>query len=96
MMRRLIDLVLIVGILAAAGFGVYELGRHVDSTSNNLARRDSELNQHVYRPADPKGPSRHTIELVAVGVGGALGVMILVPFSSTLLRTRRRQRWRHT
>ena len=57
-MRRLIDLVLIVGILAAAGFGVYELGRHVDSTSNNLARRDSELNQHVYRPADPKGPSQ--------------------------------------
>jgi hypothetical protein len=33
---------------------------------------------------------------VAVGVGGAVGVMILVSFSSALFRTRRRQRWHHT
>lgn len=95
-MRRFIDLVLIVGIVAAAGFGVYQLGRHVDSTSNNLAKHDSELNQRVYRPSNPKGPSRHTVELVAIGVGGAVGVMILVSFSSALFRTRRRQRWHHT
>jgi hypothetical protein len=96
MMRRLIDMVLIAGILVAVGFGAYQLGKHVDGTSNNLARHDEELNQKVYRPANPKGPSRHTIELVGIAVGGALGVMILVSFSSALLRTRRRQHWRHT
>ena len=95
-MRRLLDLVLIAGILAAVGFGAYQLGRHVDSTSNNLAKHDSELNQKVYRPSDAKGPSRHTIELVGVAIGGAVGVMILVSFSSALFRTRRRQHWRHT
>jgi hypothetical protein len=95
-MRRLVDLVLIAGILVAVGFGAYELGTRVDTSSNNLAKQDSELNQKVYRPANPKGPSRHTIELVGIAVGGALGVMILVSFSSTLLRTRRRQSWRHT
>lgn len=95
-MRRPLDLVLIVAILVAVGFGAYELGKRVDTTSNNLAKQDSELNQKVYRPSNPKGPSRHTIEVVAIAVGGALGVMILVSFSSTLLRTRRRQHWRHT
>jgi hypothetical protein len=95
-MPRLTNLVLIAAILAAVGFGAYELGRHVDSTSANLAKSDSELNQKVYRPANAKGPSRHTIEVVAVAVGGAVGVMLLVSFSSALLRTRRRQRWRHT
>ncbi|HET7138363.1 MAG TPA: hypothetical protein VFI04_08400 [Gaiellaceae bacterium] len=95
-MRRLIDMVLIAGILVAVGFGAYELGTRVDSTSNNLAKHDSELNQKVYRPSNPKGPSRHTIELVGIAVGGALGVMILVSFSGALLRTRRRQHWRHT
>ncbi|HEU5363401.1 MAG TPA: hypothetical protein VFU56_08650 [Gaiellaceae bacterium] len=95
-MRRLIDMVLIAGILLAVGFGAYELGKRVDNTSSSLAKHDEELNQHVYRPQNPKGPSRHTLELVGVAVGGALGVMILVSFSSALLRTRRRQRWRHT
>jgi hypothetical protein len=94
--RRLLDMVLIAAILVAVGFGAYELGKRVDTTSSNLAKQDSELNQKVYRPSNPKGPSRHTIELVAIAVGGALGVMILVSFSSTLLRTRRRQHWRHT
>jgi len=95
-MRRLLDLVLVVAILAAAGFGAYEIGKSVDSTSANLARHDSELNQPVYRHANPKGPSRHTLEVVGLAVGGAAAVMILVSFSSSLLRTRRRQRWRAT
>jgi hypothetical protein len=95
-MRRLLDLVLIVAILAAVGFGAYEIGRQVDSTSNNLAQQDSELNQKVYRPSNPKGPSRHTLELVGVAVGGAIGVMIVVSLGSSLLRTRRRQRWHAT
>jgi hypothetical protein len=95
-MRRILDLVLIAAVLAAAGFGAYEIGRHVDSTSASLARHDSELNQHVYRPENPRGPSRHTIELVGIAVGGAAAVMIAVSFGSALLRTRRRQRWHAT
>jgi uncharacterized membrane protein len=96
MMRRLLDLILIAAILGAVGFGAYELGRNVDTTSNNLAKQDPELGQKVYRPSNPTGPSRHTIEVVAVAVGGAIGVMVLVSFGSSLVRTRRRQRWRAT
>jgi hypothetical protein len=95
-MRRLFDLLLIAAILVAVGFGAYELGNNVDSTSANLAKRDSELNQTVYTPQKAKGPSKHTIELVVVAVGGAIAVMILVSVGSSLFRTRRRERWHAT
>ena len=93
-MRRLVDLLLIAAILTAVGFGAYVLGQTIDSTSSNLAKHDSELNQNVYRHTQPKKPSRRTIELVAVSVGGAIAVMVLVSVTSTALRTRRRERWR--
>jgi hypothetical protein len=96
-MRRLLDLVLIAAILTAVGFGAYELGRRVDNTSNTLAKQDSELNQTtVSHHRNGSGPSRHTIEWVAVGIGGAVAVMIVVSFGGSLLRTRRRERWRAT
>jgi uncharacterized membrane protein SpoIIM required for sporulation len=94
--RRILDLFLVFAILIAVGFGAYELGRRVDATSNNLARSDSELNQKVYRHANPKGPSKHTIELIAISVAGAAGVMLVVSLSSSLFKTRRRQRWHAT
>lgn len=93
-MRRLLDLLLIVTILGAVGFGVYLVGTRVDTTSNTLARQDSELGQTVYHPTNPAGPSRHTIELFAIGVGGAAAVMLVVSVGSTLVKGRRRQRWR--
>jgi hypothetical protein len=95
-MRRVVDLLLIAAVLAAVGFGAYAIGTRVDSTSNDLAQHDSELNQTVYRPHHSSGPSRHTIELVAVAVGGAVAVMILVSAASSLVKTRRRQRWHAT
>lgn len=95
-MQRFVNAVLIAGILAGVAFGAYTLGNHIDSTSNSLASHDSELNQKVYRPAHNDGPSRHTIEIVAVAVGGAVGVMILVSAGGSLVRARRRERWRAT
>jgi hypothetical protein len=95
-MRRLLDLILIAAILSAVGVGAYVLGKRIDTTSNTLAKQDSELNQRVVRHSNPSGPSRHTIELVGAAVGGAIGVMIVVSIGSSLFRTRRRQHWRAT
>jgi hypothetical protein len=94
--RRVVDLLLIFAVLGAVGFGAYELGRNVDNTSNSLASRDSELGQTTYHRAKPKGPSRHTWELVGGGIAAAAGVMIVVSFGSAALRTRKRQRWHAT
>jgi hypothetical protein len=94
--RRLVDLFLIFAILAAVGFGAYQLGRNVDTTSNNLAKKDSELGQTTYHRANPTGPSRHTWELVGGAIATVAGVMIVVSFASALLRTRKRQRWHAT
>ena len=96
MARRVVDLFLIFAILGAVGFGAYHLGRNVDTTSNNLAKRDSELGQTTYHRASPKGPSRHTWELVGGAIATVAGVMIVVSFGSALLRTRKRQRWHAT
>ena len=80
-------------LLAAVGVGVFELGRHVDSASSNLAGKDSELSQPVSRPTHKSGPSRHTIELAAGAIGGAAGVIVLFSLGSALARPRRRT-WR--
>jgi len=94
--RRVIDLLLIALILTAIGFGAYAVGRSVDNTSNNLSKQDSELGQKTYHRASPKGPSRHTFELVGGAIAGAAGIMVIVSFTSAMLKTRRRQRWHAT
>jgi hypothetical protein len=94
--RRIVDLLLIAAILGAVGFGAYYVGRNVDTTSNNLAKRDSELGQTTYHRADPKGPSKRTLELVGGSVAAVAGVMIVVSLGSALLKTRKRQRWHAT
>jgi uncharacterized membrane protein len=94
--RRIVDLLLIAAILGAVGYGAYEVGRHVDSTSNTLAKQDSELGQTVYRPRNANGPSRHTVELIGISIAGAAGVMIIVSLAGAALRTRKRQRWHAT
>jgi hypothetical protein len=96
MIRRIFDLLLIGAILVGVGFGAYFVGKSVDTTSNNLAKQDSELGQTTYRPSNPKGPSKHTLELVGASVAGAAGIMIVVSFGSALMKTRRRQRWHAT
>ena len=96
MVRRIVDLLLIAAILGAVGFGAYQIGQSVDTTSNNLAKRDSELGQTTYHRADPKGPSRPTYELVGVSSAVVAGVMIVVSLGSALVKTRKRQRWHAT
>jgi hypothetical protein len=94
--RRIVDLLLIAAILGAVGIGAYYIGHNVDRTSNNLAKRDSELGQTTYHRADPKGPSRRTFELVGISVASVAGVMIIVSVGGALLKTRKRQRWHAT
>jgi hypothetical protein len=95
--RRIVDLLVIAAILMAAGFGAYYVGKSVDSTSNDLAKHDSELNgQVVYHRANPDGPSKHTLMLVGASIAGAAGIMLVVSLGSALLKTRRRQRWHAT
>jgi hypothetical protein len=94
--RRVVDLFLIFAILIAVGFGAYRVGRSVDTTSNNLAKKDSELGQTTYHRANPDGPSKHTLVLVGASVAGVAGIMIVVSFASAMLKTRRRQRWHAT
>ena len=96
MVRRIVDLFLVAAILIAVGFGAYYLGTNVDTTSNNLAKRDSELGQTTYHRANPSGPSKHTLELVGASVAAAAGVMIFVSLGSALMKTRKRQRWHAT
>jgi hypothetical protein len=91
---RLRDLLLLCVVVAAIGVGVYELGHHVDSESASLTKQDSELNQTVYKPTHHSGPSRRTIELAAISVGGAAGVMILFSLGSALSKPRRKATWR--
>lgn len=88
------DLLLVFTVLVGVGFVVYEVGRQVDKTSNNLASHDSELSTKVIRRPKAHGPSHRTIELVVISVTGAAGVMLLVSFGSAFVRTQRRQRWR--
>jgi hypothetical protein len=91
--RRIVDLLLVAAILMAVGFGAYYVGTAVDRTSDNLARQDAELGSTTYRRTNPKGPSKHTLELVGASIAGAAAIMIVVSLGSSLVKTRRRQRW---
>jgi hypothetical protein len=88
-----LDVVLVVAILAVAGFGAYKLGSLVDNKSKQEASRDSELNQPTAVRHTSSGPSSHTIELVFIGIGSAAGAMIVVSLGRGFARRRRRQRW---
>lgn len=95
-MRRILDVLIIAAVLGAIGFGAWKLGHRVDSTSNTLAKNDSELTQPATRPASHHGPSRQTVQIVIVGVAGAVAVMLLVSTAGAMSRRRRRQRWHAT
>jgi len=93
-MRRLLDVVLVLAILGAVVFGAYRLGGRVDSTSSSLAKQDSELTQPVTTHSSHHRVSRRTIEIVAVGVGGAVAILLLLSAANAMTRRRRRQHWR--
>jgi hypothetical protein len=94
-MRRIIDIVLIAAVLAAAGVGAYALGRHVDRLSNQTAAQDSELRTTTVTKAAGHHTNR-TPYFVAGGVGVALGAIVLGTMVDSFARSRRRQRWHAT
>lgn len=101
-MRRSLDFVLVVVILAAVGFGAYKLGNLVDNKSNEAASESAGTTvvtttggvvttvaaHHSHKP------SRRTIEITVVAIAGAAGVLLLVSLGGALFRTNRRQHWR--
>jgi len=99
-MRRVLDIVLVVVILVAVGFGAYRLGRLVDHTSHQAALASEGVNTSsstgttTVNNANPSnGPSRRTIETVIIAVAGAAGVMLIVQIGGSLFRTRKREKW---
>ncbi len=94
----MLDLVLIVAILAAVGFGAYKLGDLVDNKSNEAASESENTTPATTTIATTSsnhsnGPSRKTIELVIIAVAGAAGVMLVVQIGGSLFRTRKREKW---
>ena len=95
-MRRTLDYVLAIAILAAVGYGAYRLGHLVDTTSTKAGEASSGVTTTTVGTAvhHSHRPSRRTIEIVIVAVAGAAAVMVLVSLAGSLIRVRRRQHWR--
>lgn len=94
--RRIVDIVLIVAVLAAAGTGAYVLGRHVDHLSNQTASQDAELNSTTVTTKVVHHHSDRTPYFVAGAIGIALGALVLGSALESVARSRRRQRWHAT
>src|SRR2546423_14432430 len=87
-MRRVVDGLLIVTILAGVALGAYYIGHRVDTESNNLARQDSGLNQTTAGAATHHTSHRTPI-IVVIGIGGVVGgvvrLLIHTPSAISLL-----------
>lgn len=94
--RRVLDIVLIAAVLAAAGTGAYVLGRHVDRLSNQTSAQDSELHTTTVTTTSAHHHSNRTVYFVVGAVGIAVGALVLGSVADSVARSRRRQRWRAT
>jgi hypothetical protein len=95
-MRRVVDGLLIVTILAGVALGAYYLGRRVDNESNKLAKQDSELNQTTTGTTIRHTTSHRTPVIVGIGLGGAVVALVLASLTNSFVRARRRERWHAT
>ena len=94
-MRRLIDLLLIVLLLGAVGFGAYYIGHRVDSESNNLSSQDTELHSTTVTTTHAATAKKHRTEIiVGAALGGTVVLILLGSLTGTLMRTRKRDSWR--
>ena len=100
-MRRVLDVVLIAVLLGAAGFGAYLIGHRVDNLSNQASSQDAELQTTTGASPTPAVHHGHTIAghhvtplLVISAVLALLGALIAVALINSLVKSRRRQRWR--
>ena len=94
-MRRVVDGLLIVCILAAVAIGAYYIGNRVDTESNNLAKQDLELNQKTNSAAKQTKSNRTPI-IIGIGIGGAVVALVLASLTNSFVRARRRERWHAT
>ena len=100
-MRRVLDVVLIAVLLGAAGYGAYLIGHHVDHLSNQASSQDAELQTTTAASPTPAAHHDYTIAghqvtplLVTSAVLAVLGALVLVALITSLVKSRRRQRWR--
>ncbi len=100
-MRRVLDVVLIAVLLGAAGYGAYLIGNHVDHLSNQASSQDAELQTTTAASPTPAAHHAYTIAghqvtplLVTSAVLAVLGALVLVALITSLVKSRRRQRWR--
>jgi hypothetical protein len=101
-MRRVLDVVLIAILLGAAGFGAYLIGHHVDNLSNQASSQDGgELQTTTAGSPTPAVHHGLTIAgthmtplLVISAVLALLGALVIVALINSLVKSRKRQRWR--
>jgi hypothetical protein len=97
-MRRVLDYVLVIVILAAVGYGAYRIGVLVEDKSHEAASESENTTPATTTVTTTssnhsKGPSRKTVELVIISVAGAAGVLLAVQIGGSLVRTRKREKW---
>ena len=94
-MKRLVDFVLIVLLLAAVGLGAYYIGHRVDNESNKLSSQDTELHSTTVTSHATTVKKKHRTEIiVGAALGGTAVLILLGSLTSTLVRTRKRDSWR--
>jgi hypothetical protein len=100
-MRRVLDVVLIAILLGAAGFGAYLIGHRVDHLSNQASSQDAELHTTTTGATAPSTHHGLTIAgshvtplFVTAVVLGVLCALVLAMLINSLVKSRRRQRWR--
>jgi hypothetical protein len=94
-MRRAVDVVLIVLLLAAVGLGAYYIGHRVTSESNSLSSQDSELHSTTVAAGHTGRSNKHRTEIIiGAALGGTAVLILLGSLTNTLIRSRKRDRWR--
>jgi hypothetical protein len=95
-MKRLLDLVLMVAILGAAGYGAYLIGKRVDHYSSQQAEEVAGTTTigTTTRVITVHKKSNKTPYFVVGGVGIGAGVIMLSSLFSSMTKSRRRERWR--
>ena len=94
-MRRFVDFVLIVLVLAVVGFGAYEIG-HGSTTSRTPSRRRTRSSATTVAAGHTKAANRHRDEIiVGAALGGTAVLILLGSLTGSLVRSRKREHsWR--
>ncbi len=100
-MKRALDVVLIAVLLGAAAYGAYLIGHHVDHLSNQASSQDAELQTTTAGSPAPVAHHPTTIAgthvtplLVIAAILAVLGALVAAVLINSLVKSRRRQRWR--